>query len=77
MSRAESNMYVYNVFVFICGSSVNGNATAHAGYYTEENTASATAPTSVKETKVKASFTGVQNKSKSIQSVVLNNRAEF
>ncbi|XP_026221311.1 formin-binding protein 4 isoform X1 [Anabas testudineus] len=34
-------------------NSVNGNATAHAGYYTEENTASATAPTSVKETKVK------------------------
>ncbi|XP_026166764.1 formin-binding protein 4 isoform X2 [Mastacembelus armatus] len=32
-------------------SSVNGNGTAHAGYYTEENTAAAVAP--VKETKVK------------------------
>lgn len=52
---------MYNVFfLFICSSSVNGNGTAHAGYYTEENTASAAAPTSV--TKVKASFIGVQNK---------------
>ncbi|XP_018519625.1 formin-binding protein 4 isoform X1 [Lates calcarifer] len=34
-------------------SSVNGNGTAHAGYYTEESAASAAVPTSVKETKVK------------------------
>ncbi|XP_070763842.1 formin-binding protein 4 isoform X2 [Enoplosus armatus] len=34
-------------------SSVNGNGTAHASYHTEENAASAAAPTSVKETKVK------------------------
>ncbi|XP_044047855.1 formin-binding protein 4 isoform X2 [Siniperca chuatsi] len=34
-------------------SSVNGNGTVHAGYHTEENAASAAAPTSVKETKVK------------------------
>ncbi|XP_071360170.1 formin-binding protein 4 isoform X2 [Trachinotus anak] len=34
-------------------SSVNGNGTAHGGYYTEENSASAAAQTSVKETKVK------------------------
>uniref|UniRef100_I3JWC0 Formin binding protein 4 n=1 Tax=Oreochromis niloticus TaxID=8128 RepID=I3JWC0_ORENI len=34
-------------------SSVNGNGTAHAGYYTEENAASAAITTSAKETKVK------------------------
>uniref|UniRef100_A0A3Q0SYX9 Formin binding protein 4 n=1 Tax=Amphilophus citrinellus TaxID=61819 RepID=A0A3Q0SYX9_AMPCI len=35
------------------GSSVNGNGTAHAGYYTEENTVSAATTTSAKETKAK------------------------
>ncbi|XP_022610038.1 formin-binding protein 4 isoform X1 [Seriola dumerili] len=34
-------------------SSVNGNGTAHGGYYTEEKAASTAAQTSVKETKVK------------------------
>lgn len=34
-------------------SSVNGNGTAHAGYYTEENTVSAATTTSAKETKAK------------------------
>ncbi len=43
-------------FCFFCSASVNGNGTAHAGYHTEENAVSAAAPTSVKETKVKASF---------------------
>lgn len=40
------------VHVCLCSSSVNGNSTAH---HTEENAASAAAPTLVKETKVKAS----------------------
>ncbi|XP_072241577.1 formin-binding protein 4 isoform X2 [Leuresthes tenuis] len=34
-------------------TSVNGNGTAHASYYTEENAASASASTTAKETKVK------------------------
>ncbi|KAM4572686.1 formin-binding protein 4 isoform 2-T2 [Odontesthes bonariensis] len=34
-------------------TNVNGNGTAHAGYYTEENAAAASAPTTAKETKVK------------------------
>ncbi|XP_042267071.1 formin-binding protein 4 isoform X1 [Thunnus maccoyii] len=34
-------------------NSVNGNGTAHTGYYTDEKAATAAAPTSVKETKVK------------------------
>nr|XP_019957718.1 PREDICTED: formin-binding protein 4 [Paralichthys olivaceus] len=34
-------------------SSVNGNGTAHGGYYTEENSASAAVSTAVKESKVK------------------------
>lgn len=34
-------------------NSVNGNGTAHTGYYADEKAASAAAPTSVKETKVK------------------------
>ncbi|CAK6960093.1 formin-binding protein 4 [Scomber scombrus] len=34
-------------------NSVNGNGTAHAGYYADEKAAPAAAPTSVKETKVK------------------------
>uniref|UniRef100_UPI0037E724E4 formin-binding protein 4 isoform X2 n=1 Tax=Semicossyphus pulcher TaxID=241346 RepID=UPI0037E724E4 len=34
-------------------SSINGNGTAHAGYHTEENAASAAPPTSVKETQSK------------------------
>lgn len=47
--------------LFIYSSSINGNGTAHSGYLTEENTASAAAAISVKETKVKASFIGGQN----------------
>lgn len=43
------------------GYSVNGNGTAPAGYYTEENAVSAAAVTAVKETKVKASFTEVES----------------
>ncbi|KAM7414227.1 hypothetical protein PAMA_019175 [Pampus argenteus] len=34
-------------------SNINGNGAAHVGYYTDEKAASAAAPTSVKETKVK------------------------
>lgn len=66
-------MKIMRVFcLFIYSSSINSNGTAHAGYCTEENTASDATTTSVKETKVKARFISGQNIYESIECVVFS-----